>query len=983
MVTNRALPFTTSKRAFCFGALVAEVLMVLLVCLGSSAAASNDPPGHAIGWVRTLSDGAALSEPLTGKIVTAVFQNASGTGIAFFYIQEPDPLPISGSLVGGVKVVSASYPVGLKAGDVVSVAGTAAVDTGGECCISASDITVTGSASVPAPFGISNHWLASDQCGLQPGLVMNPYKTPAVMGRGLPFVGMRVKLWGKITWISADRTQCCISDGWKIFPGVGGTTVKGVRVIYPAGYTCPAAFQVGYFVPEQIVGVLGVEKVGAFFVPVLRVSSNVVYLRPDGDDSRDGLTWAAAKATLQQAIDAAYAMQPKGEVWIAAGEYWTPGYFDPPVELRDGVALYGGFIGSETARDGRDWQANPTSLYLLAGMNVINCGAATRIDGLVLMGLPVIHDGPDVTRSDGLIYCGNSSLVITNNLFQHAWYSDRGGAVCCIGGAPVIDSNSFLDCRADGYNPGYGGAIYCQDTNAVITGNTMDSGIASGRGGAIYCSGGAPIIRRNEITNNRAGSGAGIYCDSSQARVANNVILGNSVANGNGGGIYVAGGSPSVANNTLRDNSAADGGGIYVASGSPVLANNIIAFGSSGISCSAGTPSIVCNDVFGNYQYDFPGQPDFDATSNGNMSVDPLFVDDGFHIRTDSPCAGRGDNSEVRAGDLDMDGDLRIRPSYGRVDIGADETANCGWRLEIIPFGNGFPIGQPVSVTARLSDDNGYPVAGQVVRFVADPGSIAPDPASDLTDADGLAHTSLVCLSGGWVALTGFATDQCGGTLQSTCRARFYDPNAPVDVVFVMDRSGSMLGHEASYPDEGSIQAFVREIIAAKPSTRFGAVVFDTDALVRSISQFSGSSAVDDFCGWIGAFSGFGGTSAQMPSLNAAAADLENCSPSDSRRFVVYITDDYVGTEDMQARKSLVQRLDSLMGFSDGGVFISLWEDWQGSLYRAYSEGFTDDPAHPSLAVNGDFDPTGFPYASTSSGRYPFANLKARILHGL
>ena len=68
------------------------------------------------------------------------------------------------------------------------------------------------------------------------------------------------------------------------------------------------------------------------------------HVRVDGDDSADGLSWATALASVQQAIDLS---APGDEVWVAAGRYeaamrrevgsesgWAMSFL-----LRDGVSL--------------------------------------------------------------------------------------------------------------------------------------------------------------------------------------------------------------------------------------------------------------------------------------------------------------------------------------------------------------------------------------------------------------------------------------------------------------------------------------------------------------------------------------------------------------------------------------------------------------------------------------------------------------------
>ena len=81
------------------------------------------------------------------------------------------------------------------------------------------------------------------------------------------------------------------------------------------------------------------------------------------------------------------------------------------------------------------------------------------------------------------------------------------------------------------------------------------------------------------------------------------------------------------------------------------------------------------------------------------------------------------------------------------------------------------------------------------------------------------------------------------------------------------------------------------------------------------------------------------------------------------------------------AHLTLMQSLNALTE-DCGGVFVSLWEPWEGSLYAYYSAGFTNDPAYPSLAVNGDFDHTNYNNSLPADGRYLFDKLKDRILSG-
>src|SRR5690606_30586004 len=103
---------------------------------------------------------------------------------------------------------------------------------------------------------------------------------------------------------------------------------------------------------------------------------SITRVRPDGSDAADGRTWETAKASIQAAIDAT----PGGEVWIMAGVY------QQPLILTYGVSLYGGFAGTEAARNERDPGHNAT---ILAGGYRDNITAGPTAVGSVVDGLDV------------------------------------------------------------------------------------------------------------------------------------------------------------------------------------------------------------------------------------------------------------------------------------------------------------------------------------------------------------------------------------------------------------------------------------------------------------------------------------------------------------------------------------------------------------------------------------------------------------------
>ncbi|MDD2550927.1 MAG: right-handed parallel beta-helix repeat-containing protein, partial [Bacteroidales bacterium] len=90
-------------------------------------------------------------------------------------------------------------------------------------------------------------------------------------------------------------------------------------------------------------------------------SQTIVYVNQSASGSDNGTSWVDAYTSLQNALTSA---SVGDELWVAAGTYKPTGTTDRNVSfvLLQDLGLYGGFNGTETSREERDWRANATIL---------------------------------------------------------------------------------------------------------------------------------------------------------------------------------------------------------------------------------------------------------------------------------------------------------------------------------------------------------------------------------------------------------------------------------------------------------------------------------------------------------------------------------------------------------------------------------------------------------------------------------------------
>jgi hypothetical protein len=454
-------------------------------------------------------------------------------------------------------------------------------------------------------------------------------------------------------------------------------------------------------------------------VPVTRAAGQVIYVDAGAGGADDGTSWTDAYTELQPALSAATSGD---EIWVAEGLYLptTGGDRSIAFQLEDGVAIYGGFIGTESNREQRN--SDPaTNNTLLSGdigtqgspadnsytvVTSSSVSASAVLDGFTITGglangirgLPHpdqsgggMHNDKSSPTLANLLFTGNRAVwgggmlnnksdpAMSNIVFEGNTADDGGGGLYNKLSDPRLDDVTFT-----GNTAGVGGGMYNDNADPLLSNVDFSLNTASGDGGGMYNTNSGPTLVNVTFQGDTAVSGGGIYNNNSTPALTNMIFSGETATNG--AGIYNLGSDPTLTNLSLSGNQAAPGlgGGFYNDASAPNL-QNVILWGNldnSGMTASAqiyntngSTPAITHSLVQGSGASGASWDGTLGTDGGGNLDDDPLFLrapDDGgdgwgvggnddygdLRLGTASPAINAGDNSLLPADTTDLDGDV-------------------------------------------------------------------------------------------------------------------------------------------------------------------------------------------------------------------------------------------------------------------------------------------------------------------------------------
>ncbi|PWQ93789.1 hypothetical protein DKT75_19490 [Leucothrix arctica] len=297
-------------------------------------------------------------------------------------------------------------------------------------------------------------------------------------------------------------------------------------------------------------------------------------------DVEDGNNWETAFSTVQSAIDKAAISG--GEVWVAKGTYYPTDGTDRSIsfQMKENVAVYGGFTGKETLRDTRNWNQNLTVLSGNIGDKALNSDnsyhvviAATHayLDGFTISG------GQGSTAGEALHKQSSPTAIVSglnnNTGIGIAFYKasmdvsnciikdnkgDKGAgayimtypdteippAAGTVFDSPTFTNVDFINNVADSR----GGGVYVDLVSSpVFIDGKFFGNISATKGGAIYSDYDAdPQFYNVLFAENKAYTGSAIALDGSKTAVVLNATIVNNHSTDLGPAIYLGSGPAAV-----------------------------------------------------------------------------------------------------------------------------------------------------------------------------------------------------------------------------------------------------------------------------------------------------------------------------------------------------------------------------------------------------------------------------------------------------
>lgn len=265
-----------------------------------------------------------------------------------------------------------------------------------------------------------------------------------------------------------------------------------------------------------------------------------IYVDHTATGNNDGMSWTDAFNDLQAALATA---NSGDEIWVAAGLYRPGADRLASFVLQSGVAILGGFSGSETSVRERDLTTNETILSCdLADddgpgefeNNDENCYHVLIADGVdetaILDGFTITGgnaDGSGVDIDGGGMRLSEGNPTVRNCLFKANFASDYGGGVAAFGGAPTL-----INCRFIGnFGAVRGGGMFSSGPAVLI--NCLFTGGQSFLGGGLFITDSAVTLTHCTISDNRAeligitGYAGGVYMERATATLNNTIVVGN------------------------------------------------------------------------------------------------------------------------------------------------------------------------------------------------------------------------------------------------------------------------------------------------------------------------------------------------------------------------------------------------------------------------------------------------------------------------
>jgi len=306
-------------------------------------------------------------------------------------------------------------------------------------------------------------------------------------------------------------------------------------------------------------------------LPVDQVQAAAITYRvkPDGSNYEQcGTTWGNA-CSLQYALNLSTAGD---HIWVAAGIYKPTNGTDRTIsfELKNGVAIFGGFTGNETELVQRNTVKNETilsgdigvagdysdnSYHVVYTNQVTN---ATTLDGFTVRNGNA--NGAYPYSRGGGFFNYQSSINLMNLKIEENSAIDLGGGIYNYGGSPELQSIQFF------YNESQnrGGGIYNYSSDPSLENITFNGNHAKELGGGMNSYDSDLTLEDISFTNNTAGtSGGGMFSFGGSFQLTNATFEGNSAKGG--GGLYNTWYCNGVLNNVQFNNNAAleRGGGMY------------------------------------------------------------------------------------------------------------------------------------------------------------------------------------------------------------------------------------------------------------------------------------------------------------------------------------------------------------------------------------------------------------------------------------